>query len=50
MEWCREQPCTGVHLSVREDNGTARALYDRLGFTEVMIAVPWRIGTTMTDR
>jgi ribosomal protein S18 acetylase RimI-like enzyme len=47
MAWCRAQGCTRVHLTVREENAGARALYDRLGFTEVMIAVPWRIGVTI---
>ncbi len=47
LGWCRERGCTGVHLTVREQNGTARALYDRLDFIETMIAIPWRTGTTM---
>jgi ribosomal protein S18 acetylase RimI-like enzyme len=46
MRWCRAQGCASIHLTVREENHTARDLYDRLGFTEVMIAVPWRIGVT----
>ncbi len=47
MAWCRTQGSVGVHLTVREENVTARALYERLGFTEEMLAVPWRLGVTM---
>ena len=35
---------TFVHLTVREDNATARALYRRLGFVEERIARPYRRG------
>ena len=32
----------GVHLTVRTSNVAARRLYERLGFTEERILVPWR--------
>lgn len=35
---------TSVHLTVREDNGPARALYRRLGFVEERLARPYRRG------
>jgi ribosomal protein S18 acetylase RimI-like enzyme len=36
--------CPTVHLTVRETNHAARALYDRLGFTEERLIRPWRRG------
>lgn len=38
------QGCTGVHLTVRESNRPARRLYERLGFTEERLLVPYRRG------
>ena len=35
---------TRVHLTVRVDNATARALYASLGFVEERVAVPYRRG------
>jgi ribosomal protein S18 acetylase RimI-like enzyme len=39
--------CPTVHLTVRETNHAARALYDRLGFTEERLIRPWRRGFTV---
>lgn len=38
---------TNVHLSVREGNAAARALYGRIGFIEERTAVPFRKGFTL---
>lgn len=42
-EALRAEGCPTVGLTVREDNPAARALYDRLGFIEERVLVPWRI-------
>ncbi len=46
-ESCRRMIADGatfVHLTVREDNAAARALYGRLGFVEERVVRPYRIG------
>lgn len=42
-----ERGVTYAHLTVREANGAARALYASLGFEEERIAIPYRRGFTL---
>lgn len=39
-----EEGVSHIHLTVREDNAAARALYRSLGFVEERLAVPYRLG------
>ncbi|MDW3217163.1 MAG: GNAT family N-acetyltransferase [Acidimicrobiales bacterium] len=43
----RERGCGRIHLTVREANAAARALYARLGFVEEFTLVPLRKGFTL---
>ncbi len=43
----RERGCGRIHLTVREDNAPARALYARLGFVEELHLLPLRKGFTL---
>lgn len=49
LRWCVARGAGEAHLTVREENHTARRLYERLGFREEMIAVPWRSGVPATE-
>lgn len=40
--WAREAGSEQVHLTVQTSNVAARRLYERLGFVEERILVPWR--------
>ena len=43
----RDRGCERIHLTVREANASARALYARLGFVEEMLLVPLRKGFSL---
>lgn len=40
--------CSSVHLTVQASNHSARRLYERLGFAEERVLVPWRRGWSRT--
>ncbi len=44
----RSRGCERIHLSVRDDNTDARALYRSLGFEEEVVLVPLRKGFTVS--
>lgn len=46
-EVLRSRGCDRIHLSVREANASARALYARLGFVEELTLIPLRKGFTL---